>query len=53
MRLAGNLPHIVVVGSRRAPSGRYYCVHNVGQGARAEDVLAEWPLVGRFRFAPV
>ena len=52
-RLPGNLPHIVIVGSRRAPSGRYYCVHNVGRGAQVEDVLAEWPLAGRFRFAPV
>ena len=51
-RLPGNLPHIVVVTGRRAASGRLLCVHNVGRGARIEDVLAEWPLVGRFRYAP-
>ena len=53
LRLPGNLPHIVIIGSRRAPSGRYACIHNVGRGAQVEDVLAEWPLVGRFRFAPL
>lgn len=53
LRLPRNLPHIVVVGSRRAPSGRYYCVHNVSRGAQVEDVLAEWSLAGRFRFAPL
>ena len=52
LRLPGNLPHIVIVGSQRAASGRYLCIHNVGRGARVEDVLGEWPLVGRFRFAP-
>lgn len=52
LRLPGNLPHIVVVTGKRAPSGRYLCVHNVGQGTRREDVLAEWDLVGRFRYAP-
>lgn len=51
-RLPGNLPHIAVVTARRAPSGRLLCVHNVGAGARVEDVLAAWPLAGRFRFAP-
>lgn len=52
LRLPGNLPHIVVVTGKRAPSGRYLCVHNVGQGTRREDVLTAWELVGRFRYAP-
>lgn len=51
LRLPGNLPHIVVVSHRRAPSGRLYCVHNVGRGAQQEDVLTAWELVGRFRFS--
>lgn len=51
-RLPGNLPHIGIVSRRRAPSGRLMVVHNVGAGARVEDVLAEWPLHGRLRFAP-
>jgi len=51
-RLPGNLPHIGVVTHRRAPSGRLKVAHNVGAGTRVEDVLAEWPLHGRFRFAP-
>lgn len=51
-RLPGNLPHIGVVTHRRARSGRLLVAHNVGAGTRVEDVLAEWPLHGRFRFAP-
>jgi len=51
LRLPGNLPHIVVVSHRRAPSGRLLCVHNVGRGAQQEDVLTAWDLVGRFRYA--
>jgi uncharacterized protein YijF (DUF1287 family) len=50
-RLPGNLPHIAVVTHRRAASSRLLCVHNVGRGAQLEDVLAEWELVGRFRFS--
>lgn len=50
-RLPGNLPHIAVVTHRRAASGRWACVHNVGQGARLEDILAAWPIAGRFRFS--
>jgi uncharacterized protein YijF (DUF1287 family) len=53
MRLPGNLPHIVVVTQRRAASGRLLCVHNVGQGARLEDVLDAWPLTARFRYGGV
>ena len=52
MRLPGALPHIAVVSDRRAASGRLLCIHNVGQGARLEDILAEWRLAGRFRYAP-
>lgn len=51
-RLPGNLPHIGIVTHRRAASGRLMVAHNVGAGTRVEDVLAEWPLHGRFRFAP-
>ena len=51
-RLPGNLPHIGIVTHRRARSGRLLVVHNVGAGTHVEDVLAEWPLHGRFRFAP-
>ena len=50
-RLPGGLPHIGVVSDRRAPdgSGRLLVVHNLGAGARVEDVLLAWPPVGHFR----
>ena len=53
-RLPGGLPHIGVVSDRRAPdgSGRLLVVHNIGAGARVEDVLLAWPPVGHFRLFP-
>ena len=50
-RLPGNLPHIGVVSARRVPGGggRHLVVHNIGAGARVEDVLFAWPPVGHFR----
>ena len=53
-RLPGGLPHIGIVSDRRAPdgSGRLMVVHNIGNGARVEDVLLAWPPVGHFRLFP-
>jgi uncharacterized protein len=51
-RLDNGLPHIGVVSSQRAPSGRYRVVHNIGAGARSEDVLFAWRIVGHFRDPP-
>lgn len=50
-RLPDGLPHIGLVSDRRAPdgSGRLLVVHNIGAGARVEDVLFAWPPVGHFR----
>jgi uncharacterized protein YijF (DUF1287 family) len=50
-RLPGGLPHIGVVSDRRARdgSGRLLVVHNIGAGAKVEDVLLAWPPVGHFR----
>lgn len=50
-RLSNGLPHIGVVSDRRAAdgSGRYLVVHNIGAGARVEDVLLAWPQVGHYR----
>ena len=50
-RLSDGLPHIGVVSDRRAAdgSGRPLVVHNIGAGARVEDVLFAWPPVGHFR----
>ncbi len=50
-RLPNGLPHIGLVSDRLAPdgSGRRLVVHNIGAGARVEDVLFAWPPVGHFR----
>ena len=50
-RLPGNLPHIGIVSDRKARdgSGRLLVIHNVGRGAREEDVLFAWPQAGHFR----
>ena len=50
-RLPGNLPHIGVVSTRRAPGRdrRPLVVHNIGAGPRVEDVLFAWTPVGHFR----
>lgn len=45
----GELAHIGVVSSRRAPSGRYLIVHNIGAGTKAEDILTAWPQTGHYR----
>jgi uncharacterized protein YijF (DUF1287 family) len=52
-RLPGNLPHIGIVSDRKAGdgSGRPLVIHNVGHGAREEDVLLAWPQSGHFRWA--
>lgn len=47
-----NLPHIMIVSdiASRADPQRYLIIHNIGQGARAEDRLFEFPLTGHFRY---
>jgi uncharacterized protein YijF (DUF1287 family) len=51
-RLPGNLPHIGIVSDRKAAdgSGRPLLIHNVGRGAREEDVLFAWTQAGHFRW---
>ena len=47
--LPNGRPHIGVVSSRRAASGRPLVVHNIALGAREEDVLFAWTITGRYR----
>lgn len=49
-RLPGNLPHILVIDARMAAPSRPYAIHNVGAGARREDVITAWPIIGHFRW---
>ncbi len=47
--LPGNLPHIMIVSDRKAPSGTPLVIHNIGQGTHEEDALFAYPLSGHYR----
>lgn len=44
------LPHIGIVSDKRAASGRPLVIHNIGGGTREEDILTDYPMMGRFRW---
>jgi len=44
-----HLPHIMIVSDRRTEEGRPLVIHNIGQGVREEDRLADFPITGRYR----
>jgi uncharacterized protein len=48
--LPGNLPHIGIVSSTRAPSGRLMIIHNIGRGPRLEDMLFNYDITGHYRY---
>lgn len=49
--LGGGLLHIGVVSdSRSVDSPAYEMVHNIGAGARLEDVLFSWTIIGHYRY---
>ena len=49
--LPGNLPHIAIVADERTSDGaRPLAVHNIGAGARLEDVLFAYPVTGHYRY---
>ena len=47
-----NLPHIMIVSDQVSPldPARRLVIHNIGQGARAEDRLFEFELTGHYRW---
>jgi uncharacterized protein YijF (DUF1287 family) len=47
-KLPGNLDHIGIVSDRSA-HGRPLVLHNIGRGAREEDVFTAWPIDGHYR----
>lgn len=47
---AGSLPHIGVVAGAKGASGRPLVIHNIGAGPKAEDVLFDWKITGRYRY---
>ncbi len=45
------MTHIGLVSNLKASSGnRFLLIHNIGAGARAEDVLFNWKITGHFRY---
>ncbi len=50
-RLPSGLLHVGLVADRVAPgTGRHLVVHNIGQGARCEDVLFAFTIIGHYRW---
>lgn len=45
------MTHIGLVSNiRNEESGRYLIIHNIGGGAKAEDILFNWKITGRYRY---
>lgn len=49
-RLSNGLPHVGIVTDRYTSDGRPLVVHNIGSGARAEDILFLWTISGHYRY---
>jgi hypothetical protein len=47
--IQGFIPHIGIVSDRRGPNG-WLVIHNIGAGAREEDMLFAWPPGARYRW---
>lgn len=49
--LGGGIDHIGIVTNLWSPeAGRYLIVHNIGGGARIENVLFSWHITGHYRY---
>ena len=47
--LGGGIPHIGIVSERRAVSGTPLIIHNIGAGAREDDILFRYAITGHYR----
>jgi uncharacterized protein YijF (DUF1287 family) len=47
--LPGNLPHIGIVSDRTSWRDVPLIIHNIGSGAREEDILFAYPITGHYR----
>lgn len=45
-----HLPHIMIVSDKKTSDGTPLVIHNIGNGAREEDVLFTYPLTGHYRW---
>lgn len=51
-RLPAGVPHIGIVSERQAADGTPLVIHNIGRGAREEDILFAYPITGHYRYVP-
>lgn len=47
--LGGGVTHIGIVSDRQAPSGTPLIIHNIGGGAKEEDILFGYRVIGHYR----
>ncbi|MEQ9507327.1 MAG: DUF1287 domain-containing protein [Hyphomonas sp.] len=52
MRLGGRLPHIAIFSGHDAVTGAAMYIHNIGGGAREDELYADYDTPRRFRFVP-
>jgi uncharacterized protein YijF (DUF1287 family) len=52
-KLPGNLDHIGIVSDQRTPDGTPLILHNIGAGAKEEDILFAYPMTGHYRIGKV
>src|SRR5688572_23805601 len=50
--LGGGIPHIGIISDRRAATGAPLVIHNIGAGAREEDILFRYAITGHYRPPP-
>lgn len=50
--LGRGILHVGIVTDRKAPGGAPLIVHNIGAGAREEDILFRFAVIGHYRPAP-
>ncbi len=48
--VGGNRPHIMIVSDKKTSAGVPLVIHNIGNGAREEDRLFDFPITGHYRF---
>ena len=47
--LGGGVTHIGIVSNRRSPDGIPLVIHNIGQGAKEENILFRHEMIGHYR----
>jgi hypothetical protein len=48
-----NLPHIMIVSDKKTFPGRPRVIHNIGAGAKEEDRLFDFKLIGHYRITGI